>query len=434
MVLPKQQLLFLELNEINFKFIEAYIGRGALPNFKRFFERHGYAETVSETKYDDLEPWIQWVSAHTGKSLAEHGVFRLGDIVDHDHPQIWERLEDQGLRVGAISPMNAKFRLRQPAFFVPDPWTPTDIIAPPHLQRMFRAIVQAVNDNAEARLSPSSVFDLALGALSVARPANYPRYLRYAASARRKPWLRAVFLDLLLADLFSDCVAKTKPDFATLFLNAGAHIQHHYMFSSPVYKGALRNPEWYLPPGVDPLLDVYELYDAILGDIQRLFPRARLMLATGLHQDPHPELTYYWRLRDHGAFLRKIGVEFQSVEPRMSRDFLVRCADEAEAQVAERRLAEARTIAGDPLFDVDNRGDDLFVMLIYPNDIPTNLRFRIGNEEYSGLRTDVAFVAIKNGRHNGTGYFADSAVQSGFSGPSMQLTDLPDRVMTALAA
>ena len=65
--------------------------------------------------YEHLEPWIQWVTAHTGLDFAEHGVFRLGDIVARDLPQIWEQLEEKGLRVGAICPMNAKHRLKDAA-------------------------------------------------------------------------------------------------------------------------------------------------------------------------------------------------------------------------------------------------------------------------------------------------------------------------------
>lgn len=431
--LRKQQLLFLELNEINFEFLEAYIAQGELPGFRDFFASHGYAETTSEAEYEQLEPWIQWVTAHTGKSLAQHGVFRLGDIVDHDLPQIWERVEDMGLRVGAVSPMNATCRARAPAFFVPDPWTPTDIVAPAVLKRMFRAISQAVNDNAHGRLSWRSLLDLLLGALAVARPSNYRRYLHLASASRHRPWLRAVFLDLLLGDLFTFCVERTRPDFATLFLNAGAHIQHHYMFSSPVYRGPLRNPDWYLPAGEDPLLDVYRVYDRILVDIQRRFPAARIMMATGLHQDPHPEVTYYWRLKDHAAFLKHIGIEFQSVEPRMSRDFVVRFAGADEASAAERRLNEAQASDAEKLFEVDNRGDDLFVMLIYPKDIPADLSFMIGNEQFSGLRQHAAFVAIKNGRHNGVGYFADSA-DTRSSATRFTLAELPERVIAALAA
>lgn len=430
--MSEQQLLFLELNEINFEFVNRYIARGELPAFRRFFEKHGYSETTSEAAYEELEPWIQWVTAHTGQSLAEHGVFRLGDIVERDLPQIWERLEERGLKVGAVSPMNAKCRARAPAFFIPDPWTQTEVIAPPMLKRMFRAICQAVNDNAQSRVTLRSAFDLAMGGLRVAKPSNYRRYWSYLLAARRKPWVRALFLDLLLADLFQQAVKRTRPDFATLFLNAGAHIQHHYMFSSGVYDGPHRNPEWYLANGEDPLLDVYRLYDDILSDVLANFPDARIMLATGLHQDPHPDVTYYWRLRDHAAFLAQIEVAFESVEPRMSRDFLVRFADPAAAEAGARRLAMARASDGESLFDVDNRGRDLFVMLVYPNDIDDSLSVLIGNEDIGPLKPHVSFVAIKNGRHNGVGYFADSGTAE--AGAGFPLTQIPDRVAEALAA
>ena len=108
--LNERSLIFLELNEVNFEFVRAYAGEGRLPTFANLIESHGFAVTESEQAYEQLEPWIQWVTAHTGKSFAEHGVFRLGDIVNHDLPQIWECFEQRGLRVGAVSPMNAKNR------------------------------------------------------------------------------------------------------------------------------------------------------------------------------------------------------------------------------------------------------------------------------------------------------------------------------------
>ncbi len=147
------RLLLLELNELNFEMIERYAAQGRLPTFARLIQRHGYTPTTSESRPEDIEPWIQWVSAHTGKSLAEHGVRRLGDILQTDEVQIWERLEDQGLTVGAFSPMNAKHRMRRPAFFVPDPWTDTAVSAPPLVRRLHRAIRQAVGDNAEAKIT-----------------------------------------------------------------------------------------------------------------------------------------------------------------------------------------------------------------------------------------------------------------------------------------
>jgi hypothetical protein len=424
-------LLQIELNEINFEFLERYAARGDLPTFAGILSRNGYTLTTSETDYGHLEPWIQWVTAHTGKTFAQHGVFRLGDIVGTGLSQIWEQLEAEGYKVGAMSPMNAECRLRDPAFFVPDPWTPTEVRASPSVRRLHAAIAQAVNDNAEARITPRSALEIGLSSLRAMRPSTVGSYGSLVANAVRKPWSRAMYLDLLLADLFADSVAGTAPDFATLFLNAGAHIQHHYMFSSPLYEGPFRNPAWYIDPAEDPVLDVYRLYDGIVGRLQARFPQARLLLVTGLHQDPYPELLFYWRLRNHADFLGRIGVVFSAVEPRMSRDFVVRCQDGEQAEDAEARLAQVVADDGKPLFTIDNRGSDLFVELTYPDDIPDTAGFRVGNVHYQGLKGHVAFVAIKNGGHNGVGYFTDTgAVLS--KADAFALADLPGRIRRIL--
>jgi hypothetical protein len=427
-----EQLLFLELNEINLESIAFYCERGLLTNFGDLLTKHGWTTTSSETSYSDIEPWIQWVTAHTGKTLAEHQVYRLGDIVGHDLTQIWEELEERGLRVGAISPMNAKHRLKNPGFFMPDPWTKTEITAGPRLRGLHAAIAQAVNDNSQSRVTIRSAAQLALGLLSFARPGNYPTYLHLAASAKRAPWRRALLLDLLLADVFLGEVGRHTPDFASLFLNAGAHIQHHYLYSAASYDGPHRNPEWYLPPKADPTFEAYALYDRILGSVRKSFPRARLMIATGLHQVPHGAITYYWRLRDHARFLQRIGVSFVKVEPRMSRDFLIVCDSPAQAAAAERMLSSAVAGDGTTLFEVDNRGTDLFIMLAYPREIGPGFAFHIGASEYTLSREDVAFVALKNGEHSGIGYFLDTGRQLQPVRDAFELKRVPHHIKAAL--
>ncbi|HUG45796.1 MAG TPA: hypothetical protein VMK31_04695 [Sphingomicrobium sp.] len=428
-------LLLLQLNEINFDQVRAYVQLGELPVLGRLIAAHGVTETTSEKHYEELEPWIQWVTAHTGMTLSEHRVFRLGDIVQRDLPQIWEVLESQGLKVGAISPMNAKNRCRNPAFFVPDPWTPTDLTGSSMMKKLYGAVAQAVNDNAQSRLTPSSAAWLLAGLGAYARPQNYIRYGSFVlGAARRRPWMKALLLDQLLADIFIRQVKRTKPDFASLFLNAGAHIQHHYMFNSKVYAGPRANPEWYAPKHIDPILEVYRLYDQIVGQVERAFPGYRLMLATGLHQDAHSDVTFYWRLKDHAAFLRKADVPFKFVEPRMSRDFIVYCVDEAQAAHAEQRLAGIKTSDGTPLFMVDNRGADLFVTLAWSHDIGADLEYGIDNATMRRLRDDVVFVAIKNGEHNGAGYMLDTGLLASAAPPRMRLCEMPERIAAACGA
>jgi hypothetical protein len=424
-------LFLIELNEINFEFVELYAAQGKLPNLARLIALHGITHTTSEDEYDHLEPWIQWITAHTGKSYAEHQVFRLGDITKHEIPQIWEFLESHGLNVGAVSPMNANNRLKNPAFFVPDPWTETKSSGGVFLRGLSDAAAQAVNDNAQSRITPKSAFWLFAGAARYARLSNYGVYLSLVWGAlKKKSWAKAQFLDQLLADVMVCETRAKEPQFVSLFLNAGAHIQHHYMFNSKVYAGQQRNPDWLLNRDDDPIFDIYNQYDRTIGQIIQAFPKARLIIATGLHQDPFEEEKYYWRLKDHDSFLRQIDVPFKSVEPRMSRDFLVECHDAEEAIKAQRILEQAASEDGRKLFDVDNRGSSLFVMLTYPADIPLGMNIVVGNRQIENFSGHVAFVAIKNGEHNGIGYLIDT----GNSEPEqnvIQLSSLPSMIAGA---
>lgn len=420
----------LELNELNFDYVQRYVSAGKLPGFKALLENSSLELTTSEEVYSEWEPWIQWVTAHTGQTLAQHGVFRLGDISGAAIDQVWEKLEAQGLRVGAMSPMNASNRLRDPAFFLPDPWTATPMVAPNGVRRVYSAIAQAVSRNAEGRMDTATLAALAIGLVRFARPANYLKYLSLAASSVTRPWLRAVFLDLFLSDIFMDLKRSTKPDFSTALFNAAAHIQHHYMFSSKVYEGERNNPDWYVKPGSDPILDIYEIYDRILLTMMKTFPETRLIIATGLHQVPHETESYYWRLRDHAQFLTAASIRFTNVHPLMSRDFLVTFASADDADVAEGLLQAAEASDGERIFSVDNRGTDLFVELVYAKDLVADLKWRVGAASFVDIRDLVAFVAIKNGAHNGIGYFVDTGLPPG-KPERFALADLEARMMAA---
>ena len=141
-------MILLALNELNLDFVKGYIEEGKLPNFKVLLKK-GFVTTSSEEKYELLEPWIQWVTVHSGKSFDDHLVFRLGDIVlRKDLLQIFEVLEESGLSIGAISPFNADNRLKKSSFFVPDPWTQTEPSGSFLLKKLSKTISRFVNSNA----------------------------------------------------------------------------------------------------------------------------------------------------------------------------------------------------------------------------------------------------------------------------------------------
>jgi hypothetical protein len=400
--------VLLGLNEINFDYIEAYIQKGLLPNFKKLFSKNGYLRTESENEYRLWEPWIQWVTIHTGKTYAQHGVFRLGDIVRAPKlDQLWNVAERKGLKVAAVSPFNARNDLKNPAFFVPDPWTETPASGSPLVKKLSKAVSQAVNDNAQEKISTASAWAMLKGFIGNVPPKKYPAYLRLVSRAKSTKAAKPVFLDRFLADVFIAQWKKSKPDFSSLFLNSGAHIQHHYMFNAGVYQGNQKNPSWYIKDTEDPVLEILSCYDEILGRLMKL--NVRLFIATGLHQKPHKHLTYYWRIKQHASFLKQIGVDnYTEVLPRMSRDFLVTFANPEQARNAEAQLAEFYAVKDkEKIFEIDNRGDSLFVELVYPNDIDDAFEISNGKQNIR-FKPYIAFVAIKNGEHDGIGYFIDT--------------------------
>ena len=403
----KNKTILLGLNELNFDYIKFYINQGVLPNFKKIFEIQTPVETVSENEYKLLEPWVQWVTIHSGKTFKEHNIFRLGDIVNYPElSQIFEELETEGLSVGAVSPFNAENRLKNPSFFVPDPWTKTNPSGNWIVKALYQAVHQSVNDNAKSKLNLKSMISLALGLILYVPISRWFHYVKTVSKAKN-PGAKAIILDSLLADVHLTLWKKHKPNFSNLFLNSGAHIQHHYLFNSKAYQGNLQNPDWYCPDGFDPLIQILSEYDYQIGKLLKL-NNVNLVIATGLHQQPHEYLTFYWRLKEHVKFAVMIGIKnFSEILPRMSRDFLVKFNKETDALNAENLLNSFYASKDDiKIFEVDNRGTSLFVELMYPNDIDESdsIYSKESNLKLEKFKTYIAFVAIKNGEHNGIGY------------------------------
>lgn len=400
-------LLLLELNEINFDVVSKYMADGTpLPGFAALF-RQGLQETTSESAYEMLEPWIQWPSVHTGKQYDDHKVFRLGDIVDFPGEQIFETVEEMGFSVGAISPMNADNRMKAPAFFIPDPWTNAESDKSFVSMLLTPALRQAVNDNSQARITVASTLRLMIVFIICVRKSRWLQFFQYAIAALGKPWRKALFLDMLLHEVHLWMLKRKKPDFSTLFLNAGAHIQHHYFLNS-VHAGvdAEKNPDWYLSSSEDPILEMLLVYDRILHEI--FAQSSDVIVATGLSQQPFLKPVYYYRLKNHSAFLNAIGVQHLKVEPRMTRDFLVTFVDERSAELACNQL-RALSVGNDiPLFEtLDRRGAEVFATLTYPHEIKSDTLINHPSGPIN-LSEWVVFVAIKNGAHDARGFCAFS--------------------------
>src|ERR1700674_3302937 len=344
-----RKVMLLEFNELSPSLLERWMAEGKLPNFKRFYDRSQvFTAVADETDPDYLEPWIQWYSLHTGLSYRQHGVFHLTDGPKANHKDIWQRLADNGFKVGNCGSMNARALRAVDSFYLPDPWCTSETPHPAELSAFHKVVTNRVQENSTAGTGALSLGDqgrflgflmshgLRLSTLwAVARQLWSDTVLRQETT-----WKRVVLLDKMQMDLFRYYWRLYQPDFATFFLNSTAHYQHGYWhclfpesFASPADPGQLRRFG-------GAILFGYQQMDRLL---EAFFEFERqgvmLILSTALSQHGNTRTdTLYYRPRDARRLLTALDIHPEMLQPVMSEQYSARFADQSAADQARKRL------------------------------------------------------------------------------------------------
>jgi len=393
-----KKLILIQLNELNFDLVRKYPKK--FKNINYLLE-NGLIKNTSEQKYELLEPWIQWVSVYTGKTASEHKIFRLGDVAEVDVEQIHEKVEKKGFSVGAILPMNLRNNLEKPKFFIPDPWTKTTSDGSFTSKVMHECLSYFVNNNSNKSISYFKIFTFFFIFIKFFRIKNFFKYLKYFSKSFKHKYRRAFFLDLFLNDVHVEMLKKKEPNFSSIFFNAGAHIQHHYLLNSKyITNNKNLNLDWYLSSEIDPFEESLELYDLILNDYINKY---NIIIATGLTQVPYDIIKFYYRLNDHRTFLKFLEIKYLDVLPRMTRDFLIKFENQNSLKQAK-DILENIELNGIKLFrEIEQRSNSLFITLTYPKEITENDKI-LYNEKIIDIHKYVSFVGLKNGKHSGESF------------------------------
>ena len=402
------QLVLIELNEINFEYAKKYFDVLKIDTIKKISKE--LINTESENSDELLEPWIQWHSIHTGCSAKDHGVFRLGDTINSKKTQLFEELEADNLKVGSISAMNSINNLKDPSYFIPDPWTKTKSDDSFFSKIITSVLKDTVNNNASGKFSIKNYFYLIIIFLRFVR--KYTNFLKLFFNSFFGKWRKALFLDLLLHEIHLNLLIAKKPNFSCVFFNAGAHIQHHYLLNSLANTTNIKNPEKIIDKNKDPFKEMLEVYDDILKDY--FIHTENIIIATGLTQSIVKKPHYYYRLTDHKNFLKNLDLDFINVEPRMSRDFLIHFSDNNNRDKTYEKLKKIK-INNEFIFGIlDLRDKSIFVTLTYNKEIFKDDIINVNNKNFK-IYDQVVFVAFKNGYHNGKGFlFADGKIKKNF--------------------
>ncbi len=410
----ERSVILLEFNELTPTLIEQFSREGHLPNFKRFYDESLVYTTDAEESGTNLNPWVQWVTVHTGLSLADHGVHKLGEGHLLKKKRIWDYASDAGQRVWICGSMNVGYQDNLNGFVLPDPWSAGTEPYPASLSPYYAFVRQNVqehtNEDQTAGLTQNLRFlRFMLGhGLSLGTGVTIARQIAGERMGTRGHWKRVAILDRLQWDVFRWYFRKHRPQFSTFFLNSTAHLQHKHWRNMQPEPFTIRPTDEEQAEYADAVLYGYREMDKILGNALDLAGAdTTLILCTALSQqactvyDEGGGKSFY-RPKDFGKLLALAGVTGEgTVSPVMSEEFHVQFSNEDDAKDAQSRLL-ALKIGEEEVMAAVRKGADVLCGCQVHRQVPagTIVRSEMSGNEASFEEIFYAAGGIKSGMHH----------------------------------
>ncbi|AUX20839.1 hypothetical protein SOCEGT47_013150 [Sorangium cellulosum] len=316
---PKRVLL-LEFNEITWTIVEPMLATGKLPTFARLRREGAWASPRSVDLPPHMDPWVTWVTVHTGVERAVHGATVLEqDPSTIKAPRTWDYAVDAGKSVGVFGSISAYPPRAVPGFIVPGTFAPSSATFPRSLeplQDLNRMQVQVHHRNRRG-LSLSGMLSQGIDVLKLGvKPSTCAAIAAQLAREIVEPhqrFRRIAIQPLINYDVFEALYARHRPDYATWHTNHAAHYMHHYWramddsrFTSPCPKDERRKYGDAVEIG-------YKLCDRLLARAMGLVDDDTiLVVASSMGQQPfvndeYPEGKITLRFKDISSVLRLMG-------------------------------------------------------------------------------------------------------------------------------
>jgi hypothetical protein len=413
-----RRLILLEFNELAPELMQRFIGQGLLPNFKRLFSESKTFITEAAERAPLLDPWIQWVTVHTGLNYDEHQIEHLNEGHTLDKPRIWDLLSEAGRRVWICGSMSIHYREPFNGAVLPDPWTTKVKPYPEALQPYFAFVQKNVLEYTNERLPLSSgdYANFAWFMLTHSRPVGTVAAVIKQLMAERQGkarWKRATLLDRLQFEVFRQHYRQHRPHLSTFFLNSTAHYQHLYwrnmepgLFKVKPSDEEIRTYELAIQYG-------YQEMDVLIGEVLDMIagePDTTVVFATALSQQPclvweDQGGKSFYRPSDFKKFLTAVGLtNFRGVAPVMAHQFHIELESEDQARTAKAYLERLR-IDGKPAMSVEQNGAQLFTGCQIYSKIPKTAAITVEGTNISVPFYDLFYQVegMKSGMHHPDG-------------------------------
>jgi hypothetical protein len=424
-----RKVLLLEFNEITRAVIDPMMAKGRLPTFARLFEEGALAAPESVDLPPHLDPWVTWVTLHTGVDRAAHGA----TVLEQDAGTIrakrtWDYAVEAGKTVGVFGSISAFPPRPVPGFMIPGPFAPSDDTYPAYarpIQELNRRYTQVHHKNRAAD-TPLDMLRRGVDLLGLGlRPSTAAEIVGQLVRERLEPhthYRRVTLQPLVNYDFFAGLYRRYRPDFATWHTNHAAHFMHHYWRAWDDARFLAPSPPEEKRKYGRAVEHGYEVCDRLLSRFLRLAGEDTVVvLATSMGQKPYvaelfPEGRIVVRFKDIRAVLRIVGAEgVTEVVPTMVPQWNVKIPDPRSRSAARARLerAEARGGTRPQAFAVSETGEILTVTPLGQAKIEPGLRYFFPDcpaADPGGYALDELFAfdapTPKQGMHDPTGILA----------------------------
>lgn len=343
------------MNEFSVELLERGVKQLGLPSVARLLAlKAGETTTDDLVEHRGLDPWVQWVSVHTGVPSSAHGIIHLGDTpANLGFKQLWETLSEHGVSSGVWGAMNAtRGDAERCLFFLPDPWTFSEKAYPARLNDLL-ALPRYYSRNyldvsaSEFIKRALQLFKFVFGSGAVMRILAQTKLVLGGLHRNgiNNAMLFSLF-DLYSTAMFVEYKNKFRPQLSLVFLNSIAHLQHHRWEAGEKLTDDLTF-------GLEAIDRALEMLFASLEDGEAVVVMNALTQKSVVNEKQR----ICYRQINPSRFLSVIGLTYESVEQLMTNDAHVFFANQRQRDHAAAELERA-TILGKPLFQVESNAKD----------------------------------------------------------------------------
>jgi len=422
------RVLLLEFNEISWDVIDRLTrerGPRFLPNLNHIRKHGTWGSPTALEHPPNLDPWITWVTLHTGVPQDVHGARILEqDAATVTAHRSWEYAELGGKSIGVFGSIGSFPPRALRGFVVPGPFAPSSDTCPPELrpiQDLNRLQTKAHGTSrtpqslAEHLRTAFALFRFGLSLRTCGVVAAQLLRERFDPSSR---WRRVILQPLINFDFFKRLYLTRRPDFATWHSNHAAHFMHHYWraWSSDGFRSQSSAEERARYGEAVPL--GYKICDELLGRFLRLIDAdTTLIVCSSMGQQPYVSDVYeqgkvILKLKSVEDFLARIEARgVTEIVPTMVPQINLRIPDsDVRRRIAGQISGIQRSIDGtrEPGFAVETTGE---IVTMTPLGLPQmrpGIQYCLPGSQPVPLE-DLFLVdapTVKQGMHHPIGMFA----------------------------